>query len=110
QVSVPFRVAEPGILRAEAEDGSLVPVSVDGGPPRKSQTVNTGEHHLDVRDVGDRQVYYSLLVAPLQLQASTPLPALPDPARAAPPQLKVLTATQPQVLDLDRNADATYLL
>jgi hypothetical protein len=110
QVSVPFRVAAPSVLRAEADDGSLVPVSVDGATPQKSQTVTTGEHHLDVRDVGGRQVHYALLVAPLQLQASTPLPPLPDPARAAPPKLEVLTAKQPRFFDLDRNADATFLL
>ncbi len=109
-VSVSFIVDEPGELRAEADDGSLLPVSVDGAAPQESQTVKKGEHRLDVRYSGDAPVHYTLMVDPLRLQASAPLPPLPDPAQAKPLKFAVLTEKKPCFLDLDRTADATFLV
>src|SRR5205823_6537603 len=39
-----------------------------------------------------------------------PLPALPDPSRAKPPELPLLTDARPRFLDLERGADTTFLL
>src|SRR5438874_2603819 len=45
-----------------------------------------------------------------RLPAATALPALPDPSRAKPPELPLLTDARPQFLDLERGADTTFLL
>ena len=109
-VAVPFTVNEPSTLRAEAEDGALLPVSVDAAAPQQSQRVAKGEHRLEVHYAGDQPVHYALMVEPLRLQASAPLPPLPNSAEAKPPKFTVLTEKAPRFFDLDRNADATFLV
>src|SRR5262249_24143860 len=59
---------------------------------------------------GDRPVHYALAVEPRRWQVSAPLPALPDPTLAAPPQLAVLSEKRPRFFELQRNADATFLV
>src|SRR2546426_771013 len=59
---------------------------------------------------GATTINYSLAFEPLRLQAATALPALPDPSRAEPPELPLLTEQSPRFFDLDRGADATFLL
>src|SRR5207247_1677171 len=46
----------------------------------------------------------------LRVQAATALPALPDPSRAKPPELPLLTDERPRFFDLERGADTTFLL
>jgi hypothetical protein len=110
RVTLRFMVREAGALRAEAEDGTLIPVSVDGAPAVPSQTVAPGEHRLEVASAAATTVNYALALEPVALQAATPLPSLPDPARAVPPALPVLTDAAPQFFDLDRRADRTFLV
>src|SRR5439155_1354114 len=64
----------------------------------------------EVRSAGPATINYSLALEPLRLQAATALPALPDPSRAKPPELPLLTDTAPQFFDLERSADTTFLL
>jgi hypothetical protein len=109
-LSVPFRAKEEGTLRAEGEDGRPIAVSIDGGPPLASPGVKPGLHRLEVRPVGAETVNYSIVLEPLRLQAGTALPALPDPSRATPPTLPVLSEKGPRFLDLEREANATFLL
>src|SRR3989454_3409081 len=109
-LSVRFRVKEEGTLRAEAEDGTALAIAVDGGPPLPSPAVKPGLHRLEVRAAGPATINYSLALEPLRLQAATALPALPDPSRAKPPELPLLTDERPQFFDLERNADRTFLL
>src|SRR5439155_21966405 len=67
-------------------------------------------HQLQVQHPGPATINYSLALEPLRLQAATALPALPDPSRAKPPALPLLTDKSPQFFDLERNADVTFLL
>src|SRR5438552_13433254 len=109
-LSVRFRVKEEGTLHAEAEDGTAIAIAVDGGPAIPSPAVKRGLHRLEVRSAGPATINYSLALEPLRLQAATALPALPDPSRAQPPALPLLTDKSPQFFDLERNADRTFLL
>src|SRR6266566_3281680 len=109
-LSVRFRVKEEGTLHAEAEDGTALAIAVDGGPPLPSPAVKPGLHRLEVRSAGPATINYSLALEPLRLQAATALPALPDPSRAKPPELPLLTDERPQFFDLERGADTTFLL
>src|SRR5436309_3946903 len=108
-LSVRFRVKEEGTLHAEAEDGTALAIAVDGGPPLPSPAVKPGLHRLEVRSAGPATINYSLALEPLRLQAATALPALPDPSRAKPPELPLLTDERPQFFDLERAA-TTFLL
>jgi hypothetical protein len=109
-VRVPFAVDEDSTLHAEAEDDSLLDVSVDKGPAKQTQTISKGQHTLEVRYKGATRVNYALSTEPVRLQARTALPPLPNPERAAPLKFTELTDKAPQFLDLDRSQSATFLV
>src|SRR5437870_982425 len=109
-LSVPVDVKEEGTLHAEAEDGTVLAVPVDGGAALPSPTVKPGRHQLQVQHPGPATINYSLALEPLRLQAATALAVLPDPSRVKPPALPLLTDKSPQFFDLERNADRTFLL
>ncbi|MBI3785091.1 MAG: hypothetical protein HY270_17005 [Deltaproteobacteria bacterium] len=109
-IAVPFSENEPGTLRAEAEDGTLLDVSLDSGPAKPTQNVKEGQHSATIRWEGPKRVHYSLVVEPRRLQSDTPLPPLPDPSRATPPKLPVLSSDQPQFFELDRSSGKSFLV
>ncbi len=110
EVSVPFQVDRDGTLRADAEDGSPLPVSLDRGPEKESQDVAPGVHTATVRIVGNETRSYSLLVEPRELQSGTPLPPLPDSALASLPRFPVLDSAAPYMFDLKRQENASFLV
>jgi len=107
-VSVPIDVPEAGVVRAEAEDGTLLDISVDGAAAAQAPPVSAGRHTLQVIHQGKQTVQYSLGVLPTRLQAGTALPALP--AGTEPAAFPVLTAAAPQVLDLGERDSVTYVV
>jgi hypothetical protein len=110
EVSVPFQVDRAGTLRADAEDGSRLPVSLDNGLPKESQDVGPGTHTASVRLGGKETLSYSLLIEPLELQVGTPLPPLPDSALASLPRFPVLGSAAPQMFDLNKQENASFLV
>lgn len=108
-LEVAFTLDRSGTLRAEAEDGTRLMVSLDGGDWAEEAPVFPGEHKVAVRNDRQQTVLYSLGVEPLELQSGSPLPPLPS-AAAALPDFPVLRPGAPQWLDLERNATATFLL
>jgi hypothetical protein len=107
---IPFSLAEAGTLRAETEAGVKIPLSVDGGPWQAEVPVAAGDHSVEIRHDLLGTIAYSLWVEPESLQASTPLPPLPDAALNALPKLPVLATGAPQFLDLERGQKSTYLV
>ncbi len=105
-ISVPVRTSEPGLLRAEAEDGSALELTVDGGPAVKAAPVTAGEHTLFLRHGGKDTVQYTLGLEPARLSAQAALPALP--AEEAPLAFETLAEGAPRFLDLAAGASATY--
>jgi hypothetical protein len=110
ELSVPFTLRDAGTLRAEAEDGNLLEVAVDGGAWQTSVEVGPGTHTAAVRNSGPGTRQYSLLVEPALLDPKTPLPALPDAALASLPDLPALAEGPPRSLDLARRASASFLV
>jgi hypothetical protein len=110
ELSVPFAAREPGTLRAEAEDGSLLELAVDGGPSQTLARLEPGSHAVAVRHTGPGTRQYSLILEPARLDPRTPLPALPDAALAALPDLPPLTADAPRFLDLARRGSASFVV
>ena len=109
-VSVPFKVKENGTLRAEAEDGSLLEISADGGPWQTSIAVDTAAHTVTIRHSQKATVHYTLAVIPRRLDAQTALPPISEKALAALPKFPVMTDAAPQFGNLKRQQTATYLL
>lgn len=110
ELKIAFTIDEAGILRADAEDGSRLPIAVNGVPSIAEASVQPGSHELTLRNDLPETVLLSVAVEPLALQSTTPLPSLPDAALAALPKFPVLRAGAPQFLDLERNAGATFFL
>lgn len=105
-VAFPAHLAEAGTLRAEAEDGTALEISVDGLTPARSPTVAAGTHTLSVLHRGPGIVQYSLVWLPDRLSAETPLPALAPTER--PAEFPVLAEDQPRHLDLAAGRSATF--
>jgi hypothetical protein len=109
-VSVPFKSEEPGILRAEGEDGSLLEVSVDGGPWQTSIPTDSELHTAAVRHSLGATAHYTLVVVPRRLDAQTPLPAISEHSLESLPKFPVISEDTPQFGDLQKLQSATYLL
>jgi hypothetical protein len=105
-VLVPLTVFEPGLLRAEAEDGSLLELSVDGGAPLKAAALAPGAHQVSVRYQGKDTVQYSLAFEPARLARTAALPPLP--AEERPVVFETLALGAPRFLDLPSGSSATF--
>ena len=109
-VSVPFKVKESGTVRAEAEDGSLLEISVDGGPWQTIVPVDTAEHTVSIRNSLKSAVQYTLAAIPKSLDAQTPLPPISEESLASLPKFPVIDATTSEFGDLEKRQGATYLI
>jgi hypothetical protein len=107
---VPFHVSEAGTLRAEPDDGTRLDVAVDGGGWSPQAEVAAGDHKVAVRHDRLNTVNYSLWVEPTSIQATTPLPPLPDASLNAVPKLPSLSTGAPRFFDLERGQQSTWLV
>jgi hypothetical protein len=110
---IPFHAdsRQAGTLRAEAEDGSKLEISVDGGPWVTDDLIAAGdtkEHTVAVRHNRLNTVSYSLWVEPAILQPSTPLPPLSVSTLSSLPKLPLLQPGAPVFLDLENGQKTTY--
>ena len=105
-VSVPVTVTEPGLLRAEAEDGTALELTVDGNPPTKAATLAKGEHAVVLRQAGKETVQYTLGFEPERLLDKAALPPLG--ADDTPVAFEILAEGTPRFLDLEAGASGTY--
>jgi hypothetical protein len=105
-VTVPVTIREPGLLKAQAEDGALLDVVVDGDAPLKAAALSPGAHSVMVRHEGRDTVQYSLVFEPARLARAAALPALPP--EDAPVAFETLVEGAPRFLDLAAGASATY--
>lgn len=102
--------AEAGTIRAEAEDGSSIPISVDDREKALFFRVEPGPHKVTVHAEGKHLVAYSLGLTPRTLEKDTPLPELPDARIAALPNFQALAPKEPIYFDLERESNASFLL
>lgn len=108
--SIHATIEEEGLLYAQAEDGTRLDVSVDGGPWTKSARPSIGAHRVRVRHTGKNIAQYALGLRTKRTDPDTPLPKLPDARLANLPKFEVLADRKPTYLDLDRNSAASYLV
>jgi hypothetical protein len=109
-ISIPFRLKEPGILRAEAEDGSLLEISIDEGAWQTSAPIDTAAHAVSVRHSLKSAAQYTLAATPRRLDAQTPLPTISEEALSALPKFPVIDETASKFGDLEKKQGATYLI
>lgn len=110
EVALPFQASEPALLRAVAEDGSRLAISLDHGPWREEQEVGPGAHVATARLDGETTLGASVSATPRRLLATTPLPRLPEGTLAALPDFPALTAEEPLHLSLERERDRVFLV
>jgi hypothetical protein len=105
-VTVPFAASEPGVVEAVAEDGSRVPVSIDGAVADRAEP---GVHQLELRNDSAQVKLVSVAFVPERLRREAPLPPLPaDVSRVA--TFPLLQPGTEVPLDLDREQSATFAL
>jgi hypothetical protein len=109
-LSVPFQSKEPGILRAEAENGTFLEMSIDGVQWTTTMPVDTAAHTISIRHSQKEAVQYTLAVMPRRLDAQTPLPPLSQEALAGLPKFPIIDENTRQFGDLEKVQSATYLL
>jgi len=111
-VTVPFVVSEEGAIKATAEDGMSLEVSVDGGAWTTSANVkaSSSKREVKVRHSRKETTAFSLGFEPTRLQKWTPLPALPDTAKNLLPNFPVLSAKKPLFMDIVRQQQASFLV
>jgi hypothetical protein len=110
QIEIPFAAGEDGVLRAEAEDGKSLEISVDGAPFAADPPVAAGTHRAVVRSDGQPTRALEVAFLPRRLGAASPLPPLPDGAFAALPDFPELSPDKPRHLDLQQESAATFRL
>ncbi len=106
-LTIPVTVPEKGTLRAMAEDGRLLGISLDNGRKGTALEVEPGRYQVTVA-AKDAPQSYSLGVEPSRLASKTPLPALPDARLAGLPKFPVITAEAPSFLDLKRHSTKNF--
>jgi hypothetical protein len=104
EIAARFAAAEPGVLRAETDDGAPLEIAVDGGPFGKEARAGSGEHTARVRSGAAGTVCASLAFAADRLQPGSPLPELPAGALAALPVFTALDDREPRFFDLEGKA------
>ncbi len=109
-VEVPAQIAEEGVLSAQAEDGALLELSVDGGAWVRSARPAAGPHTVRVRIAGAHPVAYSLGLRVRRLEPDVPLPALPDARLATVPDFTELEDGKPRWFDLERTSERSFLV
>ncbi|HEX8989649.1 MAG TPA: hypothetical protein VF816_16955 [Rhodocyclaceae bacterium] len=107
-LTIPVSVPERGTLRAVAEDGHAIDLTlVDTGRKGAALDVDPGQYRVRI-EAGGSALAYSLGFQPTRLASSTPLPALPDARLAGLPKFAVVTAEAPRFLDLKRRSAETF--
>jgi hypothetical protein len=105
-VSVPATVGGRGTLDA----GGTLEVAVDGGAWAARVDVGEGAHTVAVRNPAAAPVQASVAFLAAERRPDATLPPLPDTLSPSVPDLPVLSAASPRLLDLARDATATYRL
>ena len=106
-LTIPVRIPEKGTLRALAEDGRSLNVTLDKGGKGSAIEVDEGVYRVTVRGTDAVQVY-SLRLEPTRLASKTPLPPMPDATLAALPKFPDIKSGVPHYFDLKRNSSSEF--
>jgi hypothetical protein len=106
-LTMPVRIAEKGTLRALAEDGRSLNITLDNGKKGTAIEVDSGQYRVTVKGTDAVQVY-SLRLEPARMSGQTPLPPMPDTTLAGLPKFPVITSGSPYYIDLKRNSSSDF--
>ena len=109
-LDIPFTVPRAGRLEAVTEDGTAVPLAIDGKQATTGQMVSGAKHTAHVIAPDGKATYISLIFTPEERLQNTPLPPVDKTALAQRPKFPALTPGKPAFLDLDKDESATYTL
>lgn len=101
------RIPEAGRLSAMAEDGNLLPLTVNGRAVGKRAELQPGRYRIALRNPADRALQCSLALAPRRLGATTPLTPIPTAVLDSRPHFPLLDASQARFFDVGRNQTTT---
>lgn len=106
-LTMPVRIPEKGTLRAIAEDGRSLNITLDNGKKGAAIEVEAGQARATVKGTDAVQVY-SLRLEPARMSSQTPLPPMPDATLAGLPKFPVITSGSPYYLDLKRSSSSDF--
>jgi hypothetical protein len=106
-LTIPVSVPERGTLRALAEDGKALDMTLDNGRKGSAIELEPGRYKVSVEAKGS-PLMYSLALEPTRLNSLTPLPPLPDGRLAGLPKFPLIAPETPRYLDLKRRSAETY--
>lgn len=106
-LTIPVRIPENGTLRALAEDGHSLNITLEKGKSGPAIEVEEGVYSVIVKGTNAVQVY-SLGLEPTRLASKTPLPPMPDATLATLPKFPVIKSGSPHYLELDRNSSSDF--
>jgi hypothetical protein len=109
-ISAPFVSMEAGVLSGVAEDGTVLDISVDGGPATKAASIGAARHTVSVRSAFSKTTIVSLGLEPARLASATPLPPISAESLAQLPKFPVLNDGAPHFFDLARGEVKTFLV
>jgi hypothetical protein len=101
------RIPETGRLSAVAEDGSLLPLTVNGLAVGKQAELRPGRYRIALQNPADRALQCSLALAPRRLSATTPLTPIPTTILNSRPRFPLLDASQARFFNVDRSQTTT---
>lgn len=107
-VTVEVRAAAAGRLEAVAEDGTRIPVSVDGASPALDPSLAEGPHVLRITWAGEEPLGYTLALASRRTDPREPLAPLPAARLAGLPDFPVLGPGAPRPFEIERRARTTF--
>ncbi len=109
-VEVGVRIPETGHVSAVAEDGSALPLKVDGRDLGGQAELEAGEYTIALQNPGEHPLECTLALAPRRLSEDSPLPPIPADALNSRPSFPLLDSSQPQFFAADRGQTTTVNL
>ncbi|MEI9984036.1 MAG: lysozyme inhibitor LprI family protein [Aliidongia sp.] len=106
-VELPVKLAEPGTLRLTAEDGSDLPIAVDGQPAAPHPDVAAGSHKLGLTGPAGKMSYLSLGFLPESRKPDAKLSPIPAD-QTSPPELPKRSPGPPVFMDLAQDQSSTF--
>ncbi|MBX9635645.1 MAG: hypothetical protein K2X44_11745, partial [Magnetospirillum sp.] len=103
---VSLRVGSPGTVALLTEDGSSLPLAINGAAPTAAPSVGDGIHAAVLINSGTTTLRAFLRSTP----TPAPVPTPPTAELSALPNFPVLAADGPHFLDLGRRQSATFAL
>jgi uncharacterized protein len=106
-LDLPVKLPEAGSLKLVAEDGTDLPLAIDGQPAAAHPAITAGAHKLSVAGEPGKTSYLSLGFLPESRKPETKLPPIPAD-QTTPPDLPKRAPGPTVFMDLAQNQSTTF--